>query len=102
MMNWSYLERPLHQNLFEKSFSIPEDQLENFLISYEGGIQAVNAALVAPYLLDEEIKAIRVGYKKAPKHIFVSNMEVLLKTCAILVEADPDAFDEGDNDDEED
>lgn len=100
-MNWLYLTSPLHQNHFEKSFSIPEDQLCNFLLSFEGGIQAVNAACVAPYLADEEIKSIRMGYKKAPRHIFVSNMDILFKTCSIMLALDQDEFDEFGEEDEE-
>lgn len=99
-MKWLYLTRPLHQNHFEKSFSIPEDQLPNFLISVDGGLMAVNADTVAPWLLDEEIKAIRFGYKTPPKHIFVSNMEVLLKTCAIMIEIDDGSGDEDDDDED--
>lgn len=100
-MSWLFLERPIHVNHFEKKFSIPEDELCNFMISVDGGIQAVNAAVMGGVLADPEVQAIRAGYKKAPRHIFISDMPVLLKTCAIMLEVDENIPDVDDSEDED-
>lgn len=82
--SYTYLEFPLHKNYV--AFELSEDDKASLMFSIEGGIQAVKTKVIKPYLDDQEIKNIRLGYAKRPKTMKVDSMEGLLKLLALYSE----------------
>lgn len=82
--SYTYLEFPLHKNYI--AFELSDDDKSNLMFSIEGGIQAVKTQAIKPYLDDQEIKNIRLGYAKRPKTMKVDSMDGLLKLLALYSE----------------
>lgn len=82
--SYTYLDFPVHKNYI--AFEISEEDKSNLLFSLEGAIQGVKTQIIKPYLEDQEIKNIRLGYAKRPKTIKVDSMDSLLKLLAIYSE----------------
>lgn len=81
-----YFSRPLHKN--HLGFEPSESLISSLTVSMDGAIHAIRKSLILNHLQSEEVKMVKLGYKKAPKALSLKTEEDFLLTCAYLAEED--------------
>jgi hypothetical protein len=81
-----YFSKPLHKN--HLGFEPSESLISSLTISMDGAIHGIQKSLISNHLQNEEVKMVKIGYKKAPKSLSLKTEEDFLLTCAYLAEED--------------
>lgn len=83
-----FFEKAYHVNKFAKDFNLESEEnahvLDELLITMEGSILGVKSRAIQPYLLEKEVRSIRMGVKKMPKKFEVHSEEDFFRMLAIL------------------
>lgn len=81
-----YFSKPLHKN--HLGFELSESLTSSLTISMDGAIHGIEKSMILNHLRSEDVKMVKVGYKKIPKALSLKTEEDFLLACAYLAEED--------------
>jgi hypothetical protein len=86
MEDFVWLEEPLHKNGIKFNFMEEPAIVENLKISFDGAIMAVRRNAIEKHYEEQEVKMIRLGYKKPPSKMKVEDSDTLYKLLSYYVD----------------
>jgi hypothetical protein len=81
-----YFSAPIHKN--HLGFQPSESLQSSLVFSMDGAIHGIKKSLILSQLQNEDVRMVKIGYKKAPKKLELKTEEDFLLVCAYIAQED--------------